>query len=92
MDQNTITHIKRLLRDDRVENLCITFTKADGTERVMRCTLNEDQIPLNKIPKDSSRPSSETTQRVFDLDLQEWRSFKWENVKSYTHNIIGIES
>lgn len=77
----TKEYIQGLLHDRNIKNLRITFTKADGTERTMRCTLIEDKIPGEKKPKGTGRSSPETTQRVFDLDLQEWRSFKLDSVK-----------
>lgn len=74
--------IKGLLHDTNVENLRITFTKSDGTDREMRCTLVEGAIPTEKAPKGTGREAPTTTQRVFDLDKQEWRSFKWDSVKA----------
>lgn len=73
--------LKGLLHDSNIESLRITFTKSDGTEREMRCTLVESAIPSDKIPKNTDRVVVPATQRVFDLDKQEWRSFKWESVK-----------
>lgn len=75
------TWVKGLLHDANVKNLCITFTKADGTDREMRCTLVESAIPTDKAPKGTGREAPDTTQRVFDVDKGEWRSFKWESVK-----------
>ena len=72
-----------LLRDANAKNLCITFTKKDGTERAMRCTLAESRIPADKTPKGSEEKSSQTTGfavRVFDTEVNEWRSFRWDSV------------
>lgn len=74
--------VKGLLHDTNTKDLCITFTKSDGTDRKMYCTLVESDIPSDKLPKGTGREAPATTQRVFDLDKQEWRSFKWESVKS----------
>ena len=74
------TWVKGLLHDPNIKNLCIAFTKADGSSREMYCTLAESAIPSDKIPKSTDSTSSTTTQRVFDTDKQEWRSFKWESV------------
>lgn len=74
------TWVKGLLHDSSVKNLRITFTKADGTEREMFCTLAEQLIPADKVPKGTGRETSSDTQHVFDLDKQEWRSFKWDSV------------
>lgn len=77
----TKEYIQGLLHDRSIKNLYITFTKADGTDRTMRCTLIEDHIPAEKKPKGTGRSTTDTTQRVFDLDIQEWRSFKLDSVK-----------
>lgn len=79
--------VKGLLHDKSISNLRITFTKADGTDRELVCTLLESAIPADKVPKGTGRDSSETTQRVFDVEKQEWRSFKWESVKTVTFDI-----
>ena len=81
--------VKGLLRDTNIQNLRITFTKADGTERAMRCTLVESTIPTDKVPKGAGRKASPSAQRVFDLDKGEWRSFKWEAVKRVEFDLGG---
>lgn len=60
----------------------VTFTKKDGTERVMKCTLVPDQLPPVVVKEDAKpRKESETSIRVFDLELKEWRSFTTKSVK-----------
>ena len=60
----------------------VTFTKKDGTERVMKCTLEESQLPKVELKEDAkSRKESTTSMRVFDLEKQEWRSFTIKSVK-----------
>lgn len=80
--------LKEMLHDQKISEMCITFTKTDGTERTLRCTLREDLIPTDKAPKGTGSTVTETTQRVFDLDIGEWRSFRWENVKQVNFQII----
>jgi hypothetical protein len=79
--------VKGLLNDDIVQNLCITFTKADGTDRELRCTLLQSAIPSDKIPKGTGRETSDAAQRVFDVEKGEWRSFKWDSVKTVTFDL-----
>ena len=79
--------LKGLLNDENVQDLRITFTKSDGTERVLRGTLAESKIPTEKQPKGTGRTTSAETQRVFDTDIGEWRSFRWDSVKSVEFNI-----
>ena len=81
------TWVKGLLHDTVVKNLRITFTKSDGTDREMHCTLVESAIPTDKVPKGTGREAVATTQRVFDLDKGEWRSFKWEAVKNVSFEL-----
>jgi hypothetical protein len=69
--------------------VCVTFTKKDGTEREMQCTLSESLIPADKQPKSgveeaSSSQTSGSAVRVFDTTIQEWRSFRWDSIKSVT--------
>ena len=63
--------------------LTVTFTKVDGTLRVMKCTLEESKIPKVEI-KENAKPRkvSDSTKalRVFDLDKNEWRSFTIKNI------------
>lgn len=64
----------------------VTFTKADGTERVMKCTVNPDYIPKESLPKDSSKSVTEEVQRVYDLEREGWRSFRFDSVKEFAVN------
>ena len=72
--------IKDILRN---QELTITFTKKDGTERVMRCTLDPAKLPIQENTNtNSTRKISTETMSVFDLDAQGWRSFTKKSVKS----------
>ena len=70
--------LRGLLRNEEVT---ITFTKKDGTEREMYCTLKSDNIPSEKAPKNSGKAQSDESIAVFDLDKEEWRSFRWDSVR-----------
>ena len=74
--------IRGLLHDQQIENLRITFTKKDGTERTMQPTLVESRIPMEKQPKTKTEGSetSGSAVRVFDTEVQEWRSFRWDSI------------
>jgi hypothetical protein len=71
-----------VLHDENIKDLCVTFTKKDGTERAMRCTLVEGRIPTDKTPKTASEGGTSTGSavRVFDTEKSEWRSFRWDSV------------
>lgn len=77
--------------------ITVTFIKADGSVRDMRCTLNWDFIPSDKHPGDmtdihgtiaeskSGKKSPDPhTLRVFDVDVMEWRSFRFERLQKIT--------
>lgn len=66
----------------------VTFTKSDGTERVMKCTLVPSQLPKVEIKEDAKpRKESTTSMRVFDLEKNEWRSFTIKKVKQVNFTI-----
>ena len=72
-----------LLHDENLKSsLCVTFTKKDGTQRTMRPTLVESRIPMEKQPKTKTEGSetSGSAVRVFDTEVQEWRSFRWDSI------------
>jgi hypothetical protein len=62
----------------------VTFTKVDGSERVMKCTLNETLIPQSTEEKKTDRVKVENDNvlAVWDLESEGWRSFKIDSVKS----------
>lgn len=69
--------LKTLLHEREVT---IFFTKKDGTERKMRCTLSENKIPSEKMPKNSGKSKSDDALAVFDVEKNDWRSFRWDSV------------
>jgi len=83
------TQVRKLLHES--EDLCIVFTKKDGTSREMRCTLKEAKIPADKQPKSQASDSTTAGQgndsavRVFDTSISEWRSFRWDSVTKVTY-------
>lgn len=67
----------------------VVFTKVNGEERDMRCTLVRDMIPSDQTPKTADDESVGTVAptdviRVFDLNANGWRSFKVANVTNFT--------
>ena len=62
----------------------VVFTKSDGTERKMRCTLSEKLIPAAPVVEGVAKPArkvSTEAQAVYDLDANGWRSFRWDSIK-----------
>jgi len=68
----------------------VEFTKVDGTQRYMVCTLAEDLLPpvdpavLAEQATKPPRKENPTVLRVFDLDINEWRSFRIDSVTNIT--------
>jgi hypothetical protein len=62
----------------------ITFTKIDGTERTMLCTLDPAILPQMDTTEEKKVPRkiNPDTMRVYVTDINEWRSFRIENLKS----------
>lgn len=67
--------------------LTVTFTKKDGTERVMRCTLREDLLPKREVNENTERKVNEEVLPVYDLEANGFRSFRVDSIKD-----IRIES
>ena len=64
----------------------VTFTKKDGTERVMNCTLLEDYLPETT---GAGRSAGSDARAVFDVDADGWRSFRWDSIKAVK---LSVES
>lgn len=61
----------------------VTFTKKDGTERTMMCTLDVGVIPNEFAPKgEDKRVKNDEALAVFDVEKEGWRSFRWDSVKA----------
>jgi hypothetical protein len=77
----TRDEISALLREGVCE---VTFTKVNGEQRVMPCTLNEGLLP----PAKAEDPASQKKVREINQELvvaycpdkREWRSFRVANV------------
>ena len=65
-----------LLRKEVVE---VTFTKLDGDERVMPCTLIESFFP---DPKKETTQKNDKVIAVWALESNGFRSFRYDRVKS----------
>ncbi len=74
--------------------ITVSFVKADGSVRDMNCTLDWQKIPADKHPKGDATPvdgivregrqrrePDEHSLRVFDLEKQEWRSFRFDRLQ-----------
>lgn len=60
----------------------VKFTKVDGTERTMVCTLNESYLPARTAAEPSAKPKPAHVVPVWSIVDQGWRSIRVDSVKS----------
>lgn len=77
--------LTKLLHDAVVD---LTFKKKDGSDRRMVCTKNEQIRPVYEGTTDQHKTPNENQFRVWDLDKEEWRSFKLESLYPETITIV----
>ena len=81
---NNKMQIEKVLNTNKAE---VVFYKKDGSVRVMKCTRNFDimkettGIDQYSLIKGASVDNEEVI-KVFDLDLNAWRSFRVDSVQS----------
>lgn len=69
------------------KEVLIKFTKQDGTERKMRCTLDFKKIPVKDHPKSVNIQQilkliqKNKIMHVYDLDKKGWRSVPFERAE-----------
>jgi hypothetical protein len=69
----------------RLGEATVTFTKKDGTERVMKCTTNPTYIMFKDptiLEAKGTRKVNEDTLPVYDLESSHWKSFRWDSIKT----------
>jgi hypothetical protein len=78
------------IKDALHANVCtVTFTKVNGDERVMQCTLKEDLLPAQIDVEESIQESIQKKKlnpdvlAVYDVTAQGWRSFRWDSLKDF---------
>ena len=62
----------------------IVFTKKDGTERVMNCTINSELVPADPVVEGVEKKEKKVNEEVmpvYDLDAKAWKSFRWDSIK-----------
>jgi hypothetical protein len=63
----------------------VVFTKADGTERTMRCTLLAEYLPAAEgaqLLTEGTRKENDDVLSVWDIENDGWRSFRLDSIKS----------
>ena len=63
----------------------VEFVKKDGSIRKMNCTTSKEFIPSQPVKESkSNRPANEDVLAVYDLEINAWRSFRFDSVRSVT--------
>lgn len=78
------TQLKEIIQNNVVT---VFFTKVDGTEREMKCTLMTEYLPdqyrnnnSQLLQESLGRLENVNTLSVWDLDANSWRSFRCDSV------------
>jgi hypothetical protein len=89
-----------------IGEVTVTFTKKDGEERVMRCTTSPKLVPQEPLvevhytntdnPVDfpvvkREKKKNDDVCSVYALDVNGWRSFRWDSVKSISITIGKVD-
>ena len=61
--------------------ISLKFEKKDGSIREMNATLKEDVVIPYEKKTDKEKKVSKDVMAVFDIDNQEWRSFRLDSLK-----------
>jgi hypothetical protein len=69
-----------LLETLKSHELEITFRKTSGEIRVMRATLVPELLPVTENTEKPKRAQVTTACSVFDVEAQDWRSFRWDSI------------
>ena len=75
-----------LIENLRSNILKIQFTKKDGSDRLMTCTLQEKLIPVYEKKTERVKAISDEIIVVWDLEKQAFRSFKLDSITN--HSIV----
>jgi len=60
--------------------ISVKFTKKDGSERTMRCTLNEAYIKPYEKKTDKEKTVNDNSVSVWDIENDSWRSFRLDSI------------
>jgi hypothetical protein len=84
----------KLIRDLRSHVVEVLFTKVNGTQRSMKCTLMAGRLPPNYDPdfllKEHAKPENKNTVVAWDVENNGWRSFRVDSVQ-YCQSAQGWE-
>lgn len=69
--------------------ITVRFIKVNGDERIMRCTLLSEYLPVQKDIEEISTKENSNVLAVWDIDANGWRSFRVDSVQEVT---LGTEA
>ena len=82
--------VRKQIRSEMIKELqagtkVVTFTKVNGEQRVMTCTLDQNLIPqdVRESVAKSPKTVNEEVLPVWDTTAQGWRSFRIDSVVSF---------
>ena len=74
------------MKDSLHKGICkVVFTKKNGDERVMHCTLQESELPPQIDVEEviqKKKPNPDVL-AVWDVEAKGWRSFRWDSIKEF---------
>lgn len=68
----------------------VTFTKKDGSERVMKCTTNPTYILFKEpalVESKREKKINDDVMPVYDMEAGHWKSFRWDSIKSVSFTL-----
>jgi hypothetical protein len=65
----------------------VTFTKKDGSTRIMKCTLMPEHLPAVEVKEDTEEKTEKAVNTsvlaVWDLQAEGWRSFRIDSITNF---------
>ena len=77
-----MTKREALVKSLQKNIMSVVFTKVNGEERTMNCTLNEHLLP--ETIGESTKKENLEVLAVWDIDKDSWRSFRLDSIKALT--------
>jgi len=75
------------MKDSLHQGICkVVFTKKNGDERIMHCTLQESMLPEQVDVEEliqKKKPNPDVL-AVWDVEAKGWRSFRWDTIKDFS--------
>ena len=74
-----MTKREALVKSLQKNIMSVVFTKVNGEERTMNCTLSEYILP--ETTGDSTKKENLEVLSVWDIDKDAWRSYRLDSIK-----------